>query len=530
MSKADTVQGQGVLSAHDEQVKLVKEQLGDEFTVLENSHSFCDITHYHTINPQFLFGLPFAKHKGTAVGYVHFLPETLENSIKLPPLVKKAFYWYVMRFYKSMDYLVTVNPYFIDRLEAYGVDRDKVSYIPNLSQQIPADKRIMITFGGGSVKTNGVYEQVIQALEGRDYTEFWGIESNPDISTLKKAIESGKEKNIDFLLAVGGGSVIDGTKLISAGIPYDGDAWELVKKGSAQNTIPLGTVLTIPATGSEMNNGAVISCRETHEKYPFFSSHPVFSILDPTVTFSLPDYQIACGLADTFVHVMEQYMTKTNESYLMDRWSESILRTLVQIAPQIKENKQDYHLMSEFMMSATMALNGFIAMGVSEDWATHMIGHELTALHGMTHGQTLAIVFPGTLRTLADKKRDKILQYGERIWGVTSGVPSVRVSLTIEKTEEFFRNLGLKTRLDEAGIGDDTIEEIVRRFNERGAAYGEDGDVTGEVARRILQNCKSKKETTDTEGTSMKTVILTSFKSDVRAHMLQDQLSPFNLI
>lgn len=396
--------------------------------------------------------------------------------------------------------------------------------IAQLSQQIPVDKRIMITFGGGSVKTNGVYEQVIQALEGRDYTEFWGIESNPDISTLKKAIESGKEKNIDFLLAVGGGSVIDGTKLISAGIPYNGDAWELVKKGSAQNTIPLGTVLTIPATGSEMNNGAVISCRETHEKYPFFSSHPVFSILDPTVTFSLPDYQIACGLADTFVHVMEQYMTKTNESYLMDRWSESILRTLVQIAPQIKENKQDYHLMSEFMMSATMALNGFIAMGVSEDWATHMIGHELTALHGMTHGQTLAIVFPGTLRTLADKKRDKILQYGERIWGVTSGVPSVRVSLTIEKTEEFFRNLGLKTRLDEAGIGDDTIEEIVRRFNERGAAYGEDGDVTGEVARRILQNCKSKKETTDTEGTSMKTVILTSFKSDVRAHMLQDLL------
>ncbi len=172
-----------------------------------------------------------------------------------------------------------------------------------------------------------------------------------------------------------------------------------------------------------MNNGAVISCRETHEKYPFFSSHPVFSILDPTVTFSLPDYQIACGLADTFVHVMEQYMTKTNESYLMDRWSESILRTLVQIAPQIKENKQDYHLMSEFMMSATMALNGFIAMGVSEDWATHMIGHELTALHGMTHGQTLAIVFPGTLRTLADKKRDKILQYGERIWGLLQEFP-----------------------------------------------------------------------------------------------------------
>ena len=191
--------------------------------------------------------------------------------------------------------------------------------INQLTQQIPADKRIMITFGGGSVKTNGVYEQVTQALEGRDYTEFWGIEANPDIDTLKKAIAIGKEKNIDFLLAVGGGSVIDGTKLISAGIPYEGDAWELVKKGSSQVTIPLGTVLTIPATGSEMNNGAVISRRETHEKYPFYADYPVFSILDPTVTFSLPDFQIACGLADTFVHVMEQYMTKSNESYLMER-------------------------------------------------------------------------------------------------------------------------------------------------------------------------------------------------------------------
>ena len=363
--------------------------------------------------------------------------------------------------------------------------------IARLSKEIPSDKRIMITFGGGSVKKNGVYQQVKEALKGYFTVEFWGIEPNPAIETLRKAIALGKENKVDYLLAVGGGSVIDGTKLISAGLLYEGDAWDLVTAGRpVTDTVPLSTVLTLPATGSEMNNGAVISRHETKEKYPFYADYPVFSILDPTVTFSLPDFQIACGLADTFVHVMEQYMTKSNESYLMDRWSESILRTLVQIAPLIKENKQDYHLMSEFMMSATMALNGFIAMGVSQDWATHMIGHELTALHGMTHGQTLAIVFPGTLRTLADKKRDKILQYGERIWGVTSGVPSARIALTIDKTEEFFKSLGLKTRLGEAGICDDTIEEIARRFDERGAAFGEDGDVTGEVARRILQNCK----------------------------------------
>lgn len=362
--------------------------------------------------------------------------------------------------------------------------------IAQLSKEIPTNKKVMITFGGGSVKTNGVYNQVIKALKGYDITEFWGIEPNPSIETLRKAIALGKEKNIDFLLAVGGGSVLDGTKLISAGLLYDGDAWDLVVKGSSHNTVPLGTVLTIPATGSEMNNGAVISRHETHEKYPFYSNYPVFSILDPTVTFTLPPFQIACGLADTFVHVMEQYMTKPNQSRMMDRWAEGILMMLTNIAPMIKENPQDYDLMSQFMLGATMGLNGFIAMGVPQDWATHMIGHELTALHGLTHGATLAIVYPGMLRTLLSKKRDKLIQYGERIWGITTGLPETRATTAIDKTEEFFRSLGLSTRLGEVGIGDETINEIERRFNERNAAYGEDGDVTGTIAKQILLNCK----------------------------------------
>lgn len=362
--------------------------------------------------------------------------------------------------------------------------------IAQLSKEIPADKKVMITFGGGSVKKNGVYEQVIEALKDYEPTEFWGIEPNPSIETLRKAIALGKERNIDFLLAVGGGSVLDGTKLISAGLLYEGDAWDLVTKGSSQKTIPMGTVLTIPATGSEMNNGAVISRRETQEKYPFYSNYPVFSILDPTVTFTLPSFQIACGLADTFVHVMEQYMTKPNQSRMMDRWAEGILMMLTNIAPMIKENQQDYDLMSQFMLGATMGLNGFIAMGVPQDWATHMIGHELTALHGLTHGATLAIVYPGMLRTLLSKKQDKLIQYGERIWGITTGLPATRAMFAIDKTEEFFRNLGLSTRLSEVGIGDETIEEIERRFNERNAAYGEDGDVTGAVAKQILLNCK----------------------------------------
>lgn len=362
--------------------------------------------------------------------------------------------------------------------------------IKEIASQIPAGKKIMITFGGGSVKKNGVYEQVIEALAGREYTEFWGIESNPSIETLRKAIAQGCEFGADFLLAVGGGSVIDGTKLVSAGLKYDGDAWDLVKKGSYTDTVPLGTVLTLPATGSEMNSGAVISRHETKEKYAFYSNYPVFSVLDPTVTFTLPDHQIACGIADTFVHVMEQYMTKPEQSALMDRWAESILRTLIEIAPKIKENHEDYDLMADFMMCATMGLNGFIAMGVEQDWCTHMIGHELTALHGLTHGETLSIVFPGTLRALRQEKALKIMQYGERIWGLSSGLPETRVEKAIEKTEEFFRSLGLRTRLSEAGIGEDTIMEIEKRFNERGVAYGENHDVTGAVARRILEAAK----------------------------------------
>ncbi len=362
--------------------------------------------------------------------------------------------------------------------------------IAELAKAIPANKRIMVTFGGGSVKKNGVYEQIQKALQGREYIEFWGIEPNPAIETLRKAITLGKEHNTDFLLAVGGGSVLDGTKLISAGLKYDGDAWDLVKKGAYHDTIPLGSVLTLPATGSEMNSGAVISRHETQEKYPFYSNYPVFSILDPETTFSLPPHQIACGLADTFVHVMEQYLTTPGQSRLMDRWAEGILKTLIEIAPQIREKQHNYDIMADFMLSATMGLNGFIAMGVTQDWCTHMIGHELTALHGLTHGATLAIVFNGTLRTLRTQKKDKILQYGEQVWGITEGDASVRIEKTIEKTEAFFQSLGLSTRLSEENIPDSTILEIERRFNERHAAFGEAENVDGAIARKILENCK----------------------------------------
>lgn len=361
--------------------------------------------------------------------------------------------------------------------------------ISKLTKLIPADKRIMITFGGGSVRRNGVYDQVVAALEGREWVEFWGIEPNPSVETVREAIALGREHEVDFLLAVGGGSVIDGSKLIAAGLLYDGDPWEIVRKGQAGKTVPLGTVLTMSATGSEMNSGAVISCHETKEKYAFYGDYPVFSVLDPQTLYTLPAKQIAYGLADTYVHVLEQYLTTPGQSRLMDRWAEGILHTVIEIAPKIRENQHDYAVMSEYMLAATLALNDMIRMGVSQDWATHMIGHELTALHSLTHGATLAIVINGTLRVLRDQKRGKILQYGERIWGIADGSEEERIDRTIAANEEFFRSLGLSTRLSEEGVGETTIAEIARRFDAAGVRLGEAQNVDGAMARKILEAC-----------------------------------------
>jgi len=362
--------------------------------------------------------------------------------------------------------------------------------IAQLAAALPKNEKILVTYGGGSVKHNGVYEQVCQALQGFDYVEFWGIEPNPTVETLRKAIALGKQEKVTYILAVGGGSVIDGTKLVAAAIPYNGDAWDIVLNSSKiGKMLPFASILTLPATGSEMNSGAVISNIETQEKYAFFSSYPQFSILDPTVTFSLPDAQIAYGIADTFIHVLEQYLTVPDESPLMDRWSEGIMQTLLELAPKIKANKTDYDAMSEFMLCATMALNGFIAMGMSQDWATHMIGHEITALHNTTHGQTLAIVILGTMKVMREQKKAKLLQYGARVFHIDEGTDEQRIDKTIEATEEFFRFIGLATRLQELNIGVETVNTIKQRFLNRGTQLGERGNIDGNVTGEILNKC-----------------------------------------
>lgn len=360
--------------------------------------------------------------------------------------------------------------------------------IARLAKELPRDKKIMVTFGGGSVKKNGVYEQVTSALEGFNYVEFWGIEPNPKVETLRKAVEVCKREGVEFLLAVGGGSTLDGTKLIAAASVVEADAWELVLNPSLYGgTLPFASIITLPATGSEMNRGAVISNLTTGEKYSFYNTYPVFSILDPETTFSLPPFQVACGLADTFVHVMEQYLTITDCSPLMDRWAEGVVQTLVEVAPKVRADQHNYDAMATYMLSATMGLNGFVAMGVPQDWATHMIGHEITALAGITHGQTLVVVLPGVMNVMREQKGDKIVQFGQRVWGITEGTKDERIDSTIAATEEFFRSLGLATRLSELGVGEDVVDEIVRRFKQRGTLLGENNNIDYRLVEQVLR-------------------------------------------
>lgn len=361
--------------------------------------------------------------------------------------------------------------------------------IAKLSELIPMHARVMVTFGGGSAKRNGVYDAVKKALQNHNFIEFWGIEPNPSIETLRKAIELGIDRRVDFLLAVGGGSVLDGTKLIAAALANPSiDPWQLVLRGRETNSIPFASVMTLPATGSEMNSGAVISRRETQEKRSFYSNYPQFSILDPTVTFTLPPHQLACGLTDIFVHVLEQYLTTPGQSRPMDRWAEGLMLTVLEIAPKVLQNSRDYDLMSDYMLTATLALNDMIRMGVTQDWSTHMIGHELTALCGIAHGASLAIVMPGTMRILRKQKWEKLLQYAERVWGLEGGSEEERVEQAIRETEVFFEALGLATHLADAGIPETVIDTIADRFNEDEVLYGECRNVDGEVAREILRS------------------------------------------
>ncbi len=364
--------------------------------------------------------------------------------------------------------------------------------VADLARLVPAQARVLVLYGGESARRTGTLDEVRAALGERSVSEFGGIEPNPSYETLMRAVEQVRAENIDYLLAVGGGSVIDGTKFVAAAACFDGEPWDiLLQRGrNVQRALPLASVLTLPATGSEMNNGGVVTRKATQAKLSFSSAHcfPQFSVLDPTKTYTLPPAQIANGLVDAYVHVMEQYLTYPVQARPQDRFAEGLLQTLVEIAPGALAEPPDYDHRANLMWTATLALNGLIGAGVPQDWATHMIGHELTALYGIDHARTLAIVLPSLMQSQRAAKRDKLLQYAERVWHVSGGTEDERIDAAITHTRAFFESVGIPTRLSAYGLGREAVDAVVAQLTAHGMLkLGEHRSITPEVSRAILE-------------------------------------------
>ncbi len=364
--------------------------------------------------------------------------------------------------------------------------------IAKINDYVPTEAKVLMLFGGESARKNGTLAEVREGLGAREIHEFGGIEPNPSYETLMKAVELIREQKIDFLMAVGGGSVIDGTKLIAAAVNYTGDTWEILETHGTKITqaLPFASVLTLPATGSEMNSGGVVTRKSTQAKLSFSSPFvfPQFSVLDPNKTFSLPTRQLANGVVDAFVHVMEQYLTYPVNAQVQDRFAEGLLQTLIEIGPKILDDSADYDTRANLMWAASMALNGLIGAGVPQDWSTHLIGHELTALHGIDHARTLAIVLPANLQVRRQEKREKLLQYAAQVWQIVEGDEEQRMHTAIARTRAFFEQLGLPTRLSDYGLGETDIEIIITQLKSHNLTQlGEHKNVSLEISRQILE-------------------------------------------
>ncbi len=364
--------------------------------------------------------------------------------------------------------------------------------ISALSERLPKKGRILMLYGGGSIKKNGVYDQCVKALGKHDFVEFGGIEPNPLFETCMEAVKLAKGKKAKFILSVGGGSVLDAAKFIAAAAEFKGnDPWEILSKGAAlESALPIGAVLTLPATGSEMNPHSVISRRSSDEKLHFSNPlvYPKFSILDPETTYSLPTRQTVNGIVDAFVHVMEQYMTYENSSPLQDRFCESIALTLVELSPKLLSNPSDYNQRANLMWAATCALNGFCSCGKIQDWGTHMIGHELTAFYGIDHAVSLAIVLPRLWLECFDSKKEKLAQFARRVFSSNEADNDKAAVEAVVRTEAFFNSIGMRTRLADYGIGaSEAADRIRSRFASRGGvSLGERGDIDAERAAKIV--------------------------------------------
>lgn len=367
--------------------------------------------------------------------------------------------------------------------------------IEKIKDEIPLNKKILVTYGGGSIRKNGVYKKVMDALKDHTVMEFGGIEPNPKYETLMKAVEIVKNENIGFLLAVGGGSTLDGTKFIAAAAKFEGeDPWDILSKGAqVKDAIPLADVITLPATGSEMNPGAVISKLETNEKFAFHSPfvYPVFSIIDPETTYSLPEKQTVNGIIDTFVHTMEQYATYDVNTPLQDEWMLGLIKTLMSEAKKVLKNPNDYDARANIFWCATCGLNYWMSLGCAQDWSTHMIGHELTALYGLDHGKTLAIVLTKVWKNKKCDKMEKLAKMAVEVFGANEFLPkNILADITIKKTKKFFETLGVRTKLADYGIDKtDAANKISKRFKERKVVLGEKCNITPEDVYDILMHC-----------------------------------------
>lgn len=365
-----------------------------------------------------------------------------------------------------------------------------------LDSLVPAEATVMITFGGESAKKHGTIEKVTAALGERKIIEFGGIEPNPQYDTLVKATEIVKAEKVDFLLAVGGGSVMDGTKFIALAAKHPTTEYqELLFHGfapvPATEALPLGCVVTLPATGSEANMASVVTFND--QKYPMMSPlvYPKFSFLDPDLTLTLPKEQVANGVADAFVHVVEQYLTYPVDARIQDRTAEGVLKTLIEVGPVTLNDNSDIEARKNFIWSATTALNGALGVGVPQDWATHMIGHELTAMYGIAHGRTLAIILPYLLRERKDKKHAKLVQFAERVWDITTGTDDEKINAAIDKTEAFFNSLEIVTNVTHYGIDDAGIDQVVANMEKMGlTALSETGDLTLDIVKKILKSAQ----------------------------------------
>ncbi len=365
--------------------------------------------------------------------------------------------------------------------------------IDKIATEIPKNAKVLLLYGGGSIKKNGIYDQVKTALAKFETVEFGGIPANPEYSILVDALKVIKDEKITYLLAVGGGSVIDGTKFLSAAAVYEGDTpWDILTQNiKTEKGMPFGTVLTLPATGSEMNSGAVITRKETQEKLAMGGPglFPEFSVLDPQVIASIPERQLVNGITDAFTHVLEQYMTYPIGALLQDRFAESILQTLIEVAPKVLKDTTDYNATANFMWSCTMALNGLIQKGVPTDWAVHAMGHELTALFGIDHARTLAVIAPSHYKFNFEAKKEKLAQYAERVWNITEGTIDDKAYAAIEKTEHFFNELGIDTKLsDYTKEYEGTAEKIAQRFTDRGwLGLGEHQTLSPDKVEKIVK-------------------------------------------